>query len=121
MELINELLQRVYDANGFSLSMVGMSVVFCGLITLLITMLILKSTTTGRAEKKNGAPAEETGSTEETEEITEEEMDMDEVAAVIGLALNFHLLRNSPNKMTIKRLSRSSWKEAMRAKSMERL
>lgn len=122
MELINELFQKVFDANGFSLSIVGMSVVFCGLITLLITMLILKSTTTGRTEKKNAALAKEANGTEEAEEITdEEEMYMDEVAAVIGLALNFHILRNSPNKMTIKRLSRSSWKEAMRAKSMERL
>ncbi len=117
MELINELLQKVYDANGFALSLVGMTVVFSGLITLLITMLILKSTTTGRSEKKKAAAA----ATETDAAMEEEEMDMDEVAAVIGLALNLHVLRSSPKKMTIKRLSRSSWKETQRARAMERL
>lgn len=115
MELITELLQKVNDAHGFALSLVGMTVVFSGLITLFITMLILKMTTTGRAEKKKAATEAETGI------VMEEEMDMDEVAAVIGLALNLHILRNSPKKMTIKRLSRSSWKETLRARAMERL
>jgi Na+-transporting methylmalonyl-CoA/oxaloacetate decarboxylase gamma subunit len=116
MELINELFQKVYDANGFALSLVGMTVVFSGLLTLFITMLILKFTTSGRAEKKQAAPAEEADV-----DIEVEELDMDEVAAVIGLAFNLHLLRNSPKIMTIKRLSRSSWKETLRARAMERL
>jgi Na+-transporting methylmalonyl-CoA/oxaloacetate decarboxylase gamma subunit len=116
MELFNQLLQKVYDANGFALSLVGMTVVFSGLITLYFTMLVLKKTTTGRSEKKAAAAAAETEI-----EMEEEEMDMDEVAAVIGLALNLHVLRSSPKKMTIKRLSRSSWKETLRARAMERL
>ena len=113
----SDLLQNVYKANGFVLSIVGMTVVFCGLLTLFVTMLVLKVTTTGRKEKKMTAQADKTDVTIEEEE----EMDMDEVAAAIGLALNFHVLRNSPKKMTIKRLSRSSWKESLRARAMERL
>lgn len=109
------ILQRIEAGNGLPLTIVGMTVVFCGLLLLFIVMILLKKV----IHKDEGTTDSEV--LEAEEKLVTEEINMDEVAAAIGLAFNLHALLNSPKKLTIKRLSRSLWKESQRAKAMERL
>ena len=113
-----EISRRLIEGNALSLAIVGMGVVFIGLLSLLIVMLILK---------KVLHPKEEVETTETNEPAPaaavndEAGTNMEEVAAAIALAFNLHILRCSPKNITIKRLSHSLWKESLRAKAIERL
>ena len=118
-EVLNVITQRIQLGEGLSLAFVGMSVVFSGLILLFLSMLLLRKIMvsyekrrTGMVEKKGKEPVYMMGG---------EKVDMDRLAAVIGITLHLHSLRNREMEITIKRVEKSPWSIAHRYKSMERL
>ena len=113
-----EILGRLIEGNASSLAVVGMGVVFTGLLALLIVMLVLKKVLHPK-EKVETAETDEPAPVAAVDD--EAGTNMEEVAAVIALAFNLHVLRCSPKNITIKRLSHSLWKGSLRAKAMERL
>ncbi len=114
--IFTEFMQKIQAGSGFTLSIVGMTVVFIGLITLFVTMIILQKVMThfnGKGQSLSEPAAE---APEEDDEIN-----MDEAAAAIAIAFKLHTVKNSHKNITIKRVSRSLWKESKRALAMERL
>lgn len=67
------------------------------------------------------APSHEEPALHAEAETAAPDTGMNERAAAIGLALHLTLLRNSVKAITVRRVYRSSWKEARRSGVMDRL
>ena len=119
IELFNVAAQRIQLGDGISLAFVGMSVVFSGLILLFLSMLLLRKIMVSYEKRRTGKVVEK--GKESVYMMGGEKVDMDRVAAVIGIALHLHSLRNREMEITIKRKDKSPWSITHRYKSMERL
>ena len=119
VELLNVFAQRIQLGNGASLAFVGMTVVFSGLILLFFSMLLLRKIMIYYEGKSTGKVMEK--GKESVYMMGGEKVDMDRLAAVIGITLHLHSLRNREMEITIKRKEKSPWSIAHRYKSMERL
>lgn len=118
-DLISGLITKINNGSGFTLSIVGMLVVFIGLLSLFISMQILARVI--REINGFGLRRSKKIFSQKKAELLAEAINMEEVSAAIGLAFHLQKIRHSSYKITIKRLARSSWKESLRAKAMERL
>ena len=114
--IFDEMIQRINAGEGMGLTLIGMSVVFFGLFLLFISMVVMQKIISLVKYRKSQKIF-----SRKKAEILAEAINMEEISAVIGLALHLHTIKSRPYRITIKRLSRSSWKDSMRAKAMERL
>jgi len=112
-----EFAQRIDAGSGGTLAIIGMGVVFTGLLTLFFAMLILEKTMIYIEHRKK----EKMPSSSATLILETNELNMDEVAAAIGLALHLYKIRHSSREIKIKQLSHSQWKQSHRARALERL
>ena len=92
IELLNMVARRVELGDGLSLAFVGMSVVFSGLILLFFSMLLLRKIMVYYEKRRSGKVVEK--GKESVYMMGGEKVDMDRVAAVIGITLHLHSLRN---------------------------
>lgn len=122
-ETISIIMQKINEANGFGLALVGMGVVFSGLVTLFMVMVALhktiefielKQTASAVKEEK---PAGAAG----TQENKKRKTNNNEIAAAIGLAMHLHKIKNAAKGLTIQKNHVSPWKQARRSSLMEGL
>jgi Na+-transporting methylmalonyl-CoA/oxaloacetate decarboxylase gamma subunit len=114
--MFNEMIQKVIAGEGISLTLIGMTIVYFGLFLLYISMVIMQKIISLVKYRKSQKIF-----SRKKAELLAEVINMEEISAVIGLTLHLHTMRYRPYKITIKRLTRSTWKDSMRAKAMERL
>jgi len=110
--IISVAIQRINAADGFSLTLTGMAVVFFGLFSLYVCLVILKKIITNIERKKDQKKIPLTNKTKKSAE-------MDEVAVAIGLAL--HLFKHRKKREITQKRSGSQWKELHRIRSLNRL
>lgn len=110
--IISEAMQRIEAAGGVSLALSGMTVVFFGLFSLFVCLLILKKFIIILEEKKD---QKKISSTDKIQKSVE----MDEIAVVIGLAL--HLFKHRKKREITQKRAVSQWKESHRIRSLNRL
>lgn len=113
---IFEALQRVDAGSGFSLSLIGMGIVFSGLISLFFAMIVMRKTIEFYKRRQSWKLI-----SLKKAELLEGAINMEEISAAIGLALHFYSYKHRSYRITIRRLAGSSWKDSLRAKAMERL
>lgn len=118
--VFTEMLQKIEAANGFGLALVGMSVVFSGLVILLIVMIILKKVVTSFELRTRGKKKKPSHDVRITSDFQSEET-MSNIAAAICLALHLHKIRHKPRELTIQKKPGTPWKHAQRSADMERL
>lgn len=111
-----EAFQRVNAGEGFLLSLIGMGIVFSGLISLFFAMIIMRKTIDLYRRRQSWKLI-----AQKKAELLEGAINMEEISAAIGLALHLYSYKHRSYRITIKRLTRSSWKDSLRAKAMERL
>lgn len=110
--MISEAMQRIEAADGVSLALSGMTVVFFGLFSLFICLLILRKFITILEKKKDQGEISLTNRTQKS-------VEMDEVAIAIGLAL--HLFKHRKKREITQKRAVSQWKESHRIRSLNRL
>ena len=119
VDYITEGIAKVNQAQGLSLAAVGMIVVFFGLLSLFIAMKILHGLII-YFEKRS--PEKQPGTAIiEIEQDQDEQDNLDEIAAAIGLALHIYKSQHGSNEIKINRAMSSSWKQSQRAIAMQRM
>lgn len=118
--LWTDFAKRITDSDAFSLVIVGMGVVFSGLVTLFICLTLMQKIVALIEGDSNFA---ESMSDDESLGLwpEEPEQDINQLAAVIGLTLHLHKIRHSRKEIKIQRNEDSPWKQVRRSRSMERL
>ena len=132
MDNVNQLFELIKKAEGFTLTIMGMGVVFLGLFSLMILLRIMrvvlhwgsgekipifkKQPSAVQAERNADDPMDP-----QNIPIKDRENIQEEVAVAICLALHLHKLRRAARPLRIAPKDQSNWKLAQKSQTMTHL